>query len=136
MLLGGVAGITGLPMPKFLITALSSAGACMSPLAMILTGFIVANFSLKKLLRVKRIYLASILRLIILPLIFVLVLKLIGTDDSIVMLTLCATAMPLGLNTVVFPAAYDGDTTPGASMALISHVMSIITIPVMFAIFI
>jgi len=42
----------------------------------------------------------------------------------------------LGLNTVVFPAAYDGDTTPGASMALISHVMSIITIPVMFAIFI
>lgn len=136
MLLGGVAGITGLPIPKFLITALSSAGACMSPLAMILTGFIVANFSLKKLLRVKRIYLASILRLIILPLIFVLVLKLIGTDDSIVMLTLCATAMPLGLNTVVFPAAYDRDTTPGASMALISHVMSIITIPVMFAIFI
>lgn len=136
MLLGGVAGITGLPIPKFLITAVSSAGACMSPLAMILTGFIVANFSLKKLLRVKRIYLASILRLIILPLIFVLALKLIGTDDSIVMLTLCATAMPLGLNTVVFPAAYDGDTTPGASMALISHVMSIITIPVMFAIFI
>lgn len=136
MLLGGVAGITGLPIPKFLITAVSSAGACMSPLAMILTGFIVANFSLKKLLRVKRIYLASILRLIILPLIFVLVLKLIGTDDSIVMLTLCATAMPLGLNTVVFPAAYEGDTTPGASMALISHVMSIITIPVMFAIFI
>lgn len=136
MLLGGVAGITGLPIPKFLITAVSSAGACMSPLAMILTGFIVANFSLKKLLRVKRIYLASILRLIILPLIFVLALKLIGTDDSIVMLTLCATAMPLGLNTVVFPAAYEGDTTPGASMALISHVMSIITIPVMFAIFI
>lgn len=136
MLLGGIAGITGLPIPKFLITAVSSAGACMSPLAMILTGFIVANFSLKKLLRVKRIYLASVLRLIILPLIFVLALKLIGADDSIVMLTLCATAMPLGLNTVVFPAAYDGDTTPGASMALISHVMSIITIPVMFAIFI
>ena len=136
MLLGAVAGLVKIPLPSFLITAVSSAGACMSPLAMILTGFIVANFSLKKLLRVKRIYLASVLRLIILPLIFVLVLKVIGTDDSIVMLTLCATAMPLGLNTVVFPAAYDGDTTPGASMALISHVMSIITIPVMFAIFI
>lgn len=136
MLFGGVAGIISLPIPKFLITAVSSAGACMSPIAMILTGFIVADFSLKKLLSVKRIYLASILRLIILPLIFVLVLKLLGTDDSIVMLTLCATAMPLGLNTVVFPAAYDGDTTTGASMALISHLMSIVTIPIMFAIFI
>jgi predicted permease len=136
MLLGAVFGLVKLPLPSFLITAVSSAGACMSPLAMILTGFIVANFSLKKLLRVKRIYLASILRLIILPLLFVIVLKLIGASESIVMLTLCATAMPLGLNTVVFPAAYDGDTTPGASMALISHVMSIITIPVMFSIFI
>lgn len=136
MLLGTLAGLTSLPLPKFLITAVSSAGACMSPSAMILTGFVVANFSIKTLAKVKRIYLASILRLIILPLIFVFILKLMDTNDSIVMLTLCATAMPLGLNTVVFPAAYGGDTTPGASMALISHLMSIITIPIMFTLFI
>ena len=136
MLLGTLAGLTSLPLPKFLITAVSSGGACMSPLAMILTGFVVANFSIKTLAKVKRIYLASILRLIILPLIFVFILKLMDINDSIVMLTLCATAMPLGLNTVVFPAAYGGDTTPGASMALISHLMSIITIPIMFTLFI
>lgn len=136
MLLGTLAGLTNFPLPKFFTTAVSSAGACMSPLAMILTGFVVANFSIKTLAKVKRIYLASILRLIVLPLIFVLTLKLMKTDDSIVMLTLCATAMPLGLNTVVFPAAYGGDTTPGASMALISHLMSIITIPIMFTLFI
>ncbi len=136
MLFGAVAGVIGLPLPKFLVTAVSSAGACMSPLAMILTGFVVANFSIKTLTRVKRIYLASVLRLVILPFVFVLVLKLLNTDSTIIMLTLCATAMPLGLNTVVFPAAYGGDTTPGASMALISHLMSIITIPIMFTLFI
>ena len=108
----------------------------MSPLAMILTGFVVANFSIKKLATVKRIYLASVLRLIILPFLFVLAFKLLNINDTVIMLTLCATAMPLGLNTVVFPAAYGGDTTPGASMALISHLMSIITIPIMFTIFI
>ena len=136
MLLGAIAGLTGIGIPKFLVTAISQAGACMSPLAMVLTGFIVANYSFKTLTKTKRIYLASILRLIILPFIFVMVLKVLRTDSTIIMLTLCATAMPLGLNTVVFPAAYGGDTTPGASMALISHVMSIITIPIMFAIFI
>ena len=136
MLLGTLAGLTNLPLPKFLTTAVSSAGACMSPLAMILTGFVVANFSIKALAKVKRIYFASILRLIVLPLIFVFALKHMNTDDSIIMLTLCATAMPLGLNTVVFPAAYGGDTTPGASMTLISHLMSIITIPIMFTLFI
>lgn len=136
MLFGTIAGLIGVPLPKFLVTAISSAGACMSPLAMILTGFVVANFSIKTLAKVKRIYLASILRLIVLPIIFVLVLKLFKTDSTVIMLTLCATAMPLGLNTVVFPAAYGGDTTPGASMALISHLMSIITIPIMFTLFI
>lgn len=136
MLLGAIAGLTGIGIPKFLVTAISQAGACMSPLAMVLTGFIVANYSFKTLTTTKRIYLASILRLIILPFIFVMVLKWLKTDSTIIMLTLCATAMPLGLNTVVFPAAYGGDTTPGASMALISHLMSIVTIPIMFAIFI
>lgn len=136
MFFGALVGLIGLPLPKFLVTAIASAGACMSPLAMILTGFVVANFSIKRLAKVKRIYLASILRLVILPLIFVVVLKLLNTDSTVIMLTLCATAMPLGLNTVVFPAAYGGDTTPGASMALISHLMSIITIPIMFTLFI
>lgn len=136
MLFGAIAGLVKLTIPKFLVTAISSAGACMSPLAMMLTGFVVANFSIKRLAKVWRIYVASVLRLIILPLLFVLVLKLLKTDSSVIMLTLCATAMPLGLNTVVFPAAYGGDTTPGASMALISHLMSIITIPIMFTLFI
>lgn len=136
MLFGAIAGLVGIPIPKFLITTIAQAGACMSPLAMILTGFVVANYSFKTLTKTKRIYFASILRLIILPLLFVLVLKLLKTDSSVIMLTLCATAMPLGLNTVVFPAAYGGDTTPGASMALISHLMSIVTIPIMFTLFI
>ena len=136
MLLGAVAGLSGIPLPKFLVTSIAQAGACMSPLAMILTGFVVANYSFKTLASKGRIYVASILRLIVIPLAFVLVLKLLNTDSTIIMLTLCATAMPLGLNTVVFPAAYGGDTTPGASMALISHIMSIITIPIMFSLFI
>ena len=135
MLLGAVFGLVSLPVPKFLTTAVASLGACMSPLAMVLTGFIVANYSIKKLATIKKVYLASFIRLILLPLLFVGVLKLIGTDDKIVMLTLCATAMPLGLNTVVFPAAYGGDTTPGASMALVSHLLSVITIPIMFMLF-
>ena len=45
---------------------------------------------------------------------------------------ICAYAMPLGLNTIVIPAAYDSDTTIGASMALISNFLALITIPVVF----
>lgn len=135
LILGAVCGLCSIPLPKFITSAISSAGACMSPLAMLLTGFIIGGYSLKKLASDKKVYLASLIRLIILPSLFMLVLLALKTDNAIIRAALCATAMPLGLNTVVFPAAYGGDTTPGASMALISHLISIITIPVMFAIF-
>lgn len=108
----------------------------MSPLAMLLTGFVIGEYSLKTLASDKKVYLASVIRLIILPSAFMAVLLLLKTDKDIIRVSLCATAMPLGLNTVVFPAAYGGDTTPGAGMALVSHLISVITIPVMFSIFI
>lgn len=135
LILGAICGLCAIPLPKFITSAVSSAGACMSPIAMLLTGFVIGGYSLKKLASDKKIYLASVIRLIILPTVFMLVLLALKTDSAIIRAALCATAMPLGLNTVVFPAAYGGDTTPGASMALISHLTSIVTIPVMFAIF-
>lgn len=136
LILGAFCGLLSVTLPKFITTAISSAGACMSPLAMLLTCFVIGEYSLKTLAGDKKVYLASVIRLIILPAIFMAVLLLLKTDKAIIRVALCATAMPLGLNTVVFPAAYGGDTTPGAGMALISHLISIITIPVMFSIFI
>lgn len=136
LILGAVCGLLSVPLPKFITTAISSAGACMSPLAMLLTGFVIGEYSLKTLASDKKVYLASVIRLIILPSTFMAVLLLLKTDKDIIRVALCATAMPLGLNTVVFPAAYGGNTTPGAGMALVSHLISVITIPVMFSIFI
>ncbi len=136
LLLGMILGLTSVPLPKFITSAVTSAGNCMSPIAMLLTGFVVGNFSIKQLIKDKKVYFASVIRLIVLPTLFMLALIMLKTDKAIITVALCATAMPLGLNTVVFPASYGGDTTPGASMALISHVLSVVTIPIMFAIFI
>ena len=51
------------------------------------------------------------------------ILHFIGADKGALYLTLIAFGTPLGLNTVVFPAAYGGDTSTGASMAMISHTL-------------
>ena len=64
------------------------------------------------------------------------VLKLLNTPKEIVTLALIAFATPLGLNTIVYPASYGGETKTGASMTMISHILSVITIPVMCLIFI
>ena len=64
------------------------------------------------------------------------ILKLIGASYEIQLLSLICLATPLGLNTIVFPAAYGGETKTGASMAMISHVLSVITIPLMYLLFV
>lgn len=120
-------------LPSFVTTTIDNLSACMGPIAMILTGFVIGDYHLPTLLKNGRVYLVTFLRLIVLPAIFVGILWLLGASETVLTLTLFAFAMPLGLNTVVFPAAYGGDTSTGASMAMISHTLCVITIPVMYA---
>lgn len=132
--IGAVIGLTGIYdyVPDFVFSTLSGLGACMGPIAMVLTGFLIGNYSFKALLSDKKVYIAALLRLFILPTLFILLLKALGADKTSLTMCLFGFATPLGLNTVIFPAAYGGDTTTGASMAMISHTVCVITIPVMY----
>ncbi len=135
VVIGMVLGLTGLTkyLPAFVGSTLTGLGNCMGPLAMVLTGFLIGQYPIKKLLSDKKIYIASVLRLIVLPALFIVILKLLGAANSTLFLCLFAYGTPLGLNTVVFPAAYGGDPSTGVSMATISHTACVITIPVMYA---
>ena len=104
----------------------------MSPIAMLLTGITVSSISLKKTFTDWEIYILSIVRLVIIPLIFVVASRFIPMEHTIFVCGLCSIAMPLGLNTIVVPSAYGKDTTAAAGMALISHLLSCITIPLIF----
>ena len=135
MLLGIVLGITGIGqiLPSFVTDAISSLAKCFSPLAMILTGFTVSKFGLKRLFSEKKSYVITVFRLFICPALFLTVLHFLGADETIMKYTLVAFAAPVGLNAVVFPASCGENTLPGASMAMISHIACILTIPLMFA---
>lgn len=138
MVLGMICGLLNLGrfIPQFLLNTLDDAADCMGPVAMILAGIIIGGFEFRSLLKNVKVYWATFFRLIVIPAAFITILKLIGTNDDIVALALVAFATPLGMNTIVYPAAYGGDTQTGASMAMISHGLSVITIPIMYLIFI
>lgn len=135
ILVGMVLGLTNVKphLPAFVTTSIANCAACMGPLAMILTGFVIGGYSLPSLLKNKRVYFATALRLLLLPTLFVGLLWLVGASTDAMVLTLFAFGTPLGLNTVVFPAAYGGDTETGASMAMISHTLCVLTIPALYA---
>lgn len=132
MVIGVVIGLCGIKLPSFLSSAVSVTGSCMSPIAMMLTGITIANMDVKKVLSIKSIYVVSIVRLLVFPLIFIGIFKVFPMSQNIVVCTICSLAMPLGLSTLVIPGGYGKDTSVAAGMAIVSHLLSAVTIPVIF----
>lgn len=138
MVIGMVIGISGLPVPAFIQTTISSAGSCMSPVAMLLTGMTIAQFDLKNMLKIKGVYISTVLRLVVYPLIFLGITILLPksfASSTFATCAICALSMPSGLTAIIVPAAYGKDTRIASGMALVSHVLSCITIPVIFLLF-
>lgn len=145
LLLGIIFGITGLGahIPVFVGSTLDALKDCMGPVAMLIAGFTVANYGMSEMLKNRKVYIATALRLFLLPAIIVaavfgakeLISLVIGApiNNNVVFLAFFAFAAPLGLNTVVFPAAYGEDSSTGASMAMISHTLCVLTIPLLYA---
>lgn len=138
LILGMLLGLLGAGnfMPDFIVSALDSAGKCQGPIAMVLAGFVIGGYNFKELLLNKKVYVVTFLRLVVIPAVLMLILKLLGTSKEVMTLALITFATPLGLNTIVYPAAFGGETKTGASMAMISHALSVITIPLMYLLFI
>ncbi len=132
MILGIVIGLCNIKLPAFLTTVIDVTGSCMSPIAMMLTGITVANMSVKKVLSMKSIYAVSVIRLVVFPIIFIGLFCLIPMAQNIVVCTICSLAMPLGLSTLVIPGGYGKDTSVAAGMAIVSHLLSAVTIPIIF----
>ncbi len=135
VLVGMVVGLINPPVPQFISSAVFTLGDCMSPIAMLLTGMTIAQIDLKAVFKNVSIYAVSAIRLLGIPLLAILVLRFVPLSYGLELCTVCSLAMPLGLNTIVIPAAYGKDTTVPAGMALISSILSCITIPIIFMLF-
>ena len=131
--LGILFGLSGLKLPAFLDKAVISAKGCMSPTAMILTGFVLGGIPIKPVFLSVKSYIAAIVRGILIPAICFIIMYLMKIDSEIILISTATLAMPFGLNSIVFPEAFGGDSKTGASTCFISTVVSIMTIPVVFA---
>lgn len=142
MLIGMIIGVSGVmdiiptQITAPIMNVADMCGSIMSPVAMLLTGMTLAKSELLLLLKKWRVYIVSVIRLFVIPVIFLLFFSIIPKNsfisESFIVCAISALAMPLGLNTIVIPTAYGKDTSEASSMALISHVLSVVTIPTIF----
>ncbi len=134
LLIGMAAGLLNVKeyIPDFISTALSDLGDCMGPVAMVITGVVIGGYNFGEIIKNKKIYFASIIRIVVLPSIIVFGLEIFGVNEDVMLLAFICFASALGLNTIVYPAAYGGNTKTGASMAVISNTLAIAMIPIMY----
>jgi hypothetical protein len=79
MAIGMIVGITGVgdllySSENFLTSTLSSLSNCMGPVAMLLAGFTIGSYNVKNMLSNKKVYVATFLRLIVIPSVIIAVL--------------------------------------------------------------
>jgi len=127
----------GITLPKPVDNIITSAAGCMSPVAMLITGFTLAKTPLSKVFTNLSVYLFTFFRLILFPAVFGGIAYLlhlwVGLPIEIVKIIIIYLSLPMGINSVVFAEASGADGTVGAQCAFISHALCVATLPFIFA---
>lgn len=126
---------TGIKLPDILCSTITMVGDITTPLAMMLIGSTLANIPLKEVFCELRIYPYTIIKQVIVPVIAYPILSLIIADPLILGITLIMISMPVANSAVLFATQYDGDVTLAAKTVFMTTLLSIVTIPLIVAIF-
>ena len=128
MLAGVIVGLCGVKVPNVVEAFVEKASDCMAPIAMLLAGISMSEFKAKDLLLYPKAYIASAIKVLIIPLAVFALLKPFASPELLRTAVLLH-AMPCGLNSIVFAKLVDEDCHTGARLALVSNLLAILTIP-------
>ena len=131
--LGMVFGMCNVPLPSFCTSVLNLASGCVGPLSMIVTGLVIASFTLKELLPDVKTVIFSLIRLVAIPAflfgICFLCELIVPLPSAVYPAVVIMGCMPCGLNTIVFPSMVGEDCRMGARFVVLSHVLCLATSP-------
>lgn len=123
-----------LRLPGPVADAVGFLGDLNTPLAMVVIGGQMAAVDLKSLFQDGRMYVASIIKLLILPLISLLVLLPFGLDPVVVIAVTILAGCPTAGATSLLCQTMGRDASLSARLVTLSTVFSIATLPVMAAV--
>ena len=118
--------------PENIAYALNSISNMNTPLAMLISGVVLAQLDLKRTLQKLakgRLLFVVLLRGVISPAIFALLLRFLPIDEQMRIVSAMTAACPTGAFTITLSILYERDDTYGTEILCTSTLLSIITIP-------
>lgn len=101
-------------------------------LSMIIIGSKIATIGIKDSFINKEAYVATFFRLIASPLVMILLLKFLDLDTMIEQIYVIYASLPVAVLMPILAQKYGGDIIFGSKIVVITHLVSLITIPFFF----
>ncbi len=98
-------------------------------LSMIIIGSKIASIGIKNSFIDKEAYLASLFRLMVSPALMIIIMKFLNLDEMIEQIYVIYAALPVAVLMPILAQKYGGDVVFGSKIVVITHVLSLATIP-------
>lgn len=130
ILIGMFFFLTGIPMPSVLSKSVSYIAGLNTPIAMFAIGVYMAQTDILKMFTKPRLYLVSLVRMIIIPAVTIALLSVLPASmNEMKLAVLIAAACPVGSNVAVYAQLHNKDFAYAVETVVISTLLSIATLP-------
>ena len=139
--IGVILFFTKIRLPEIIGNTLASVGTMIGPASMIVTGMLFAGMNLKQIFANKRVYFITFLRLIAVPLIALVLIKLSNLasfsadGNKIMLIVFLAIITPSASTVTLMWQVYGNDSRYASAINVMTTLLSIITMPVMVMLF-
>jgi hypothetical protein len=120
---------TGLHLPVAISDTIGYLSKTATPMGMVLTGVMLAQAPLRKMFGERRMYLLTVIRLMILPVITFFALLPFNLDPVVFKIAVLYTALPAASSTTVFAIQYRSDADGAAASVFMTTALSILSVP-------
>lgn len=123
------------PVPSFLQAFITNLGNLTAPLSMMIIGASLAQMPLKELFLDKKLLLFSLMKLLLLPAVWMIMVNRVAEQEILRGVCLVMMATPAGSMTAMLAQQYGGDYETASRGVALTTVLSVITMPLLAAVF-
>jgi len=117
--------------PAYVSHPLATLGNFTIPAALLIIGSSISNISIKKMLGNGVVYLTSLIRLFLLPVLVFYITKAFGFSEFVVKINTVVIAMPVATYGTILCLKYGRDTTLITEATFITTLLSMVSIPIL-----
>lgn len=115
--------------PGPILSALDLTGRMTTPLSMLLIGALIAKVNIKELFSDWKVYWTSFIKLLVIPVITAMLLRLLNYNEMVISMCTIMAAMPAAATNAIFAKEFDVNPTFASIGVFITTLLCIVTLP-------